>query len=154
MNAATILTALLFVFVATTETGCKGCGEKIAQRAVEKAVEGATGGKLDLDTGSSIDISGLPEFLRYPGAKAKASWTMTTDEGEGTSYVFETTDPRPTVVAFYKKALESWKSRSTMEGDEATVLIYGSADEKQFATITVGTDDGKTSLSILFVKNK
>jgi hypothetical protein len=149
-----VLVAVLLAFVAFNNTGCKGCASKIAEQAVEKAVEGATGGKVDMDAGSSVDVSGLPEILRYPGAKAKASWTMSGDEGSGTSYVFDVADPAPTVVAFYKKALEQWKSRSVMESEGTTILAYQSNDEKELATVTVGTEDNKTVLSILFVKNK
>jgi hypothetical protein len=151
MKTTTILVALLLAVVAFSNTGCKGCAEKVAEQAVEKAVEGASGGKAKVDMGS-VDISGLPEFLRYPGAKATASWSMTTDEGTGTSYVFETADARPAVTEFYKKALEAWKSKSMMESEDAVVMMYGSADEKEFATVTIGTSDDKTALTILYLK--
>lgn len=154
MRAVTILTAVLLVFVATSQSGCKGCGERIAEKTVEKAIEGASGGKVNVDAGSSVDISGLPEFLRYPGAKAKATWSIKGDEGEGTTYAFETADPRPTVVEFYKKALGGWKNRSTMESEDSAVLMFASADEKEFVTVTIGTEDNKTTIAILLVKNK
>ncbi|MFO7649794.1 MAG: hypothetical protein R6X13_00435 [bacterium] len=98
MKATTILVAALLVFVAVNNSGCRGCGEKVVNDAVQKTVETATGGKMSVGTGSNIDISGLPEALRYPGATAKASWTMSGDEGTGTAYTFESADPRATVV--------------------------------------------------------
>jgi hypothetical protein len=152
MKTTTILVALLLAVVAFSNTGCKGCGENVAESAMKAAVKSASGGKADIDVGSSVDISGLPEFLRYPGAKATASWSATTDEGTGTSYVFEVADARPAVVEFYKKALASWKNSSTMESEDVVVMMYGSADEKEFATVTIGKSDDKTALTILYLK--
>ena len=154
MKATTILVAVLLVFVAVNNSGCKGCSSKVAEQAMEKAVETASGGKADIDVGSNIDISGLPEALRYPGATAKASWTMSGDDGAGTAYTFETADPRANVVTHYKNALAGWKSKMSSETEEATILSYGSADEKEFATVTVGTQDNKTTVTVLYIKKQ
>lgn len=152
MRLTAILVAVLLVFVAASNSGCKGCASKVAEQAMEKAVETASGGKADIDVGSNIDVSGLPEALRYPGAAAKASWTMAGEDGSGTAYTFETADPRATVVTHYKNALAGWKSKMSSETEEATILSYGSADEKEFATVTVGTSDNKTTLTVLYIK--
>ena len=138
----------------TVNVGCMKCGEKAAQKAAEtlaeKAMEKASGGKADIDVGSNVDISGLPIELRYPGATAKGRWTMTNEKGTGTVYSFQTADPAKTVAEFYKKALAGWKSLSTMESDNSVVMAATSPDEKQTVTATVGTEDGKTSLSIIY----
>jgi hypothetical protein len=120
----------------------------------EGAVEKATGGKAQIDVGGNVDLSGLPAFLQYPGAIAKARWAMTNEGGIGTVYTFETPDPVATVVSFYKPARAGWKSSSTMETGDATILVYGTQDEKEMVTVTVAKDkdSGKTSLTLLYTK--
>lgn len=153
-----IALCLLLSFAVVADVNCMRCGqgisEKIAEKAVEGAIEKASGGKADIDVGSNIDLSGLPAFLHYPGAVAKGRWSMSGEQGTGTAYTFQTNDAAAAVVDFYKKALVGWKNASTMESGDATVLIYGTEDEKQTATITVAKDkdSGKTSLTLLYTK--
>jgi hypothetical protein len=149
---------VLLGFALVADTGCMKCGsdlsQKIAEKAVEKGIEGATGGKLKVDAGGDVDISGLPEMLRYPGAKALGRWSMSGDKGTGATYTFETADPKQAVVAFYKKALAGWKSSAEMESEGNTMLVYVSSDEKESAAITIGTEDAKTTLNIIYSKKQ
>jgi len=138
--------------VVLANINCVKCGEKIAQKAVEGAVEKASGGKAKIDVGGNVDLSDLPAFLRYPGASAKARWAMSKAGTTGTVYTFETADAAASVVDFYKKALAGWKNVSTMESGDATILVYGTEDEKQMTTVTVAKDSGKTSLTLLYTK--
>ena len=153
-----IALCLALGFVVMAGFGCMKCGQNVSQKIAEKAMEGAvekaTGGKANIDVGSNVDLSGLPAFLHYPGAVAKARWSMSNEGTTGTVYSFETTGPTATVVNFYKQALSGWKNASTMENDEATILVYGTEDEKQTATVTVAKDkeSGKTSLTVLYTK--
>ncbi len=89
-----------------------------------------------------------------PGATAKARWSMSGEGGAGTVYSFETANPAAAVIDFYKTALAGWKNASTMETGDATILVYGTEDEKQFTTVTVAKDkdSGKTSLTLLYTK--
>lgn len=91
-------------------------------------------------------------MLRYPGAKAIAKFSMSGEEGKGTSYVFESADPTGNVTAFYKKALAGWKSSMTMESENGVVMGYTTSDEKQSAIITIASDGkkNKTSVSIIY----
>lgn len=153
-----IALCLVFGMVVVTSVGCMKCGGNASQRVNEKAIEGAvkmaTGGRASINVGSNIDLSGLPTFLQYPGANAKASWSMNNGAGSGTVYTFLTNDPAALVIDFYKKALAGWKNASTMESGDATVLIYGTEDEKQAVTITVAKDkeSNGTSLTLLYSK--
>jgi hypothetical protein len=125
-----------------------------AEKALEGAVERSSGGKAKIDMGGNVDLSGLPAHLHYPGAAAKARWAMSNEGTTGTVYTFETADPTASVVNFYKQAMAGWKNNSTMETDGATILVYGTEDEKQMATVTVATDkeSGKTSFTLLYTK--
>lgn len=149
---------LVLGFVVVTGVGCMKCGQNVSQKIAEKAIENAvsktTGGKASIQVGSSVDLSGLPGFLQYPGAAAKGRWSMSNKEGSGTVYTFLTNDPAASVIDFYKKALAGWKNASSMESGEATILVYGTEDEKQAVTITVTKDkeSNETSLTLLYTK--
>jgi hypothetical protein len=153
-----IALCLALSFVVVANVNCMRCGrsisEKLAQKAMEGAVEHATGGKAKIDVGGNVDLSGLPAFLHYAGASAKARWAMSNEGTTGTVYTFETVDAPASVINFYKTALAGWKNASTMETDEATILVYGTEDEKQMVTVTVAKDkdSGKTGLTLLYTK--
>jgi hypothetical protein len=153
-----IALCLALSFVVVANVNCMKCGqsvsEKIAEKAIEGAVNKASGGKANIDVGGNVDLSALPPLLHYPGAVAKARWSMSNEGTTGAVYTFESADPAASVVDFYKKALAGWKNASTMENDEATILVYGTEDEKQMATVTVAKDkeSGKTSLTLLYTK--
>jgi len=154
------LTALCLVlsFAVVTGVGCMKCGQdvskKMAEKAIEGAVEKATGGKANIDVGSNVDLSGLPAFLHYPNAAAKARWSMSKEGTTGTVYTFETKDPIANVIDFYKKALASWKNSSTMENEDATIMSFGTENEKEFVTLTVSKekDTNTTALTLLYSK--
>jgi len=152
--------AVLLGVLVIADAGCMKCGSdiagKVAEQAVEKAVEKGTGGKVDIDASGSVDISGLPEFCRYPGAKATAKWSMSGEEGTGTVYSLETADPKDKVVAWYKQSLEAlgWKQSTMMETEDGTMLMYGNDAEKKVCTVTVSTEDGKTTLVVMYGQNK
>jgi hypothetical protein len=149
------LLSVLSAGTVVLNVGCMRCGEKamerIAERSIERAAGKSAGGKADIDLGSSVDISGLPEQFRYAGATPKGRWTMTNDKGTGAVYVLESADPVKTVVEFYKRALAGWTNRQTMESDETTVLAATSSDEKTSVTVTIAPSEGKTGINILHV---
>jgi hypothetical protein len=149
-----IVTCLLVSFAVVASFSCRKASESVAKKLAEKAIEHASGGKTKVDLGATgnVDISGLPEALRYPGAKAVGRWSTTDASGQGAAYIFETADPIGSVTAFYTKALVGWKSSMNMQTDKGTVMGYSSADDKQTAVITVATDDAKktTSLTIVY----
>ena len=153
-----IALCLALGFVLVAGFGCMKCGQNVSQKIAEKAMEGAvekaTGGKANIDVGSNVDLSGLPAFLHYPGAVAKARWSMSGKEGTGTVYTFETKDPAASVADFYKKALAGWKNSSTMESGEAIIMSYGTETEKEFVTLTISKekDSNTTSLTLLYSK--
>jgi hypothetical protein len=149
-----IAICLLVSFAVVASFSCRKASQALGKRIAEKAIEGASGGKAKVDLGATgnVDISGLPEALRYPGAKAVGRWSSSDATGQGAAYVFETADPIGSVTAFYTKAMAGWKSSMNMQTDKGTVMGYASADDKQTAVITVAADDAKktTSLTIVY----
>ena len=138
-----LCTALAIVLLPSA--GCMKCGrsltEKAMESAIEKAVEKSTGGKVNIDGGSNVDISDLPEILRYPGAKAIARWTITHDEGSGTVYTLETGDAKNTVADHYKRVMAGWKQSVSAESGDGITLIYVDDKEDRFVSIVVGPKD-------------
>jgi hypothetical protein len=131
--------------------GILGCGnpaQKTAEKLAEKSIEKSTGGKAKVDLGTNVDISDLPEMLRYPGAKAAARWSVSQQEGKGMSYVLMTGDPADKVVQHYKQTLAGWKEGMTMQGEKGTVMAFSRNDEKQSVLVTVGLDTEKAQTSI------
>jgi hypothetical protein len=151
----TLFCALLGL-MAVANVGCMRCGQQAAQKAMESALEKASGGKVNIDAGgTAVDLTGLPANLRYTGAKAVSRWTMSGEKGASTVYSFETADPVATVVQFYKNALAGWKNASTAETDKAVIMVYGSQDEKEVVSVTVAPkDEGGTSIVLTYTKNE
>jgi hypothetical protein len=151
---------LVLGFVVAANLGCMKCGANLARKATEKALEGAieksTGGKASIDVSGNVDISGIPAFARYPGAKGTAKWSMSGDEGAGTVYSLETADAKDVVTTWYKTSLEGsgWKQLSVVETADATSFTYGSQDEKENVNVTIASGDGKTAITVLYSKKQ
>ena len=151
---------LALSLVVVIGVGCAKCGKDVSQKIAEKAIEGAinksTGGRADIDVGSNVDLTGLPATLHYPGAVAKGRFSMTGKEGSGTVYTFETKDPTASVVGFYKKALAGWKNSLTAEEADAVTLVYATENEKESATINVSRDKDTnvTLFTLLYAKKE
>ncbi len=151
MRYVSLLAVIVFAASVGLNSGCMKCGEKAGEKIAEKAVQAASGGKAKVDVGS-VDISGLPANLRYPGAVAKAKWEISTDEGTGTNYSFETTDPKAQVIDFYKNALSSWKKSMTSETPEVTTMAFTGPDEKEMVIVTIGTEQGKSTINLNYIR--
>ncbi len=153
-NYSLIALVLVFGLMLTVNVGCMKCGEslteKLAEKAMEAAVEKGSGGKADIDIGGNVDISSLPGYLRYPGAKAIGRFSMSGEDGKGTVWSLETGDARQKVVDWYKKGLEGkgWKQGMTMDTGEGLMAMYSSPDEKEMATVIASTEDGKTVIAL------
>jgi len=151
MRIALVTGVLVFALILVANTGCMKCGEKASEKVAEKMVEQTSGGKVKADFGT-VDISDLPQNLRYPNAVAKAKWQVNSEDGSGTVWAFETKDARSQVVQFYKRALSGWKSSLTSETQDMTMLMYASQDENEFVIINVSSQDSGTQLQITYTK--
>ncbi|HEY3374153.1 MAG TPA: hypothetical protein VGK02_03705 [Candidatus Aquicultor sp.] len=156
--------ALLALLIAALVI-CVGCGN-IAEQATKKAVENATGVKVDEKNGSvniktdkgEATISGseskVPDgfpkdFPIYDGVKI-TSGLKTEAEGKTSFQVtFETSDDVKKVVDFYKKALadNGYKISGSMEADEMASLSLKKGDA-DIGGVTITKSDGKTNVLI------
>jgi hypothetical protein len=150
-----IVLSLLLCLVVTANVNCMRCGQSVSQKMAESAIKAATGGKATVDLGGNVDMSDLPATLRYPGAAAKAKWTMNGEHGSGTVYTLETGDAPATVVTFYKSAFSGWKQSAISESGDATVLIYGNDATKEWASVSVSKgSEGKTTIAVTYYKGQ
>jgi hypothetical protein len=148
---------LLLGLMVAVNVGCMKCGEKAMERAFEKgletAIEKGSGGKADVDVGKDVDLSELPDALRYPGAKGVGKWSMSTEEGTGTSFMLETNNTKQQVKDWYLSSMTGAGYKKAMEmetGDGIVMMFKKEGDEKASATITIGTEDDKTTISVLY----
>lgn len=152
-----VLAVVVASLLLAVNPACTKCAGDIAQKATEKAIETAiekgTGGKVNIDAGSNIDLTGFPPELIYPGAKPTGKWTITSEEGTGATYVFETPATIKQVSDHFKTALAGWKAIGTMESNESVVLTFQTADEKQTAVITLSPKEGGgTTVGVVYSK--
>lgn len=151
MRCLMVLIVLLAGAALIFDTGCTRCGAKAGEKAAEKMIEAASGGRAKVDVGT-VDISSLPANLRYPNAVVKGKWEVTTEEGKGINYMLESSDPKSKIVEFYKSALAGWKQSMVSETPDAITLAFISSDEKEAVFIILSSDAGKTAINLSHTK--
>lgn len=133
-------------------TGGKKVAGKMAEKMMEKALDagGQAGHDVDLAGGGSVDLSGLPEGLRYPGAVAVARVAAPEGSGGGTTYIMKVDDPPSQVVGVLKKYVAGWTTVAAIETPQMQNFAYDSPDGEQRVAFVCGQDrkTGKTTLSI------
>jgi hypothetical protein len=96
---------------------------------------------------SAIDISALPEFLRYPGATAVEQVAVSTDDSKGTYWVLVTADQPTAIEAWYKASAE--KAGWPGDGSKTVgVLGWTNADKTETVKLNTFPKDGKTGIGI------
>lgn len=140
--------------------------EKAVEVAMEKAIEGNSGAKVDIDSsGKAVTIKAknekgeevvlqtqadqLPDawpkdIPPYPGAKINGSF-MT---GKGGMLMSETSDTPAQVIAFYRSKVSQMKQKSEMKLENHTLLSF--EDEVTHRGLAVGAtnQDGKTAIHL------
>ena len=97
----------------------------------------------------SVDVSGLPQALRYPYAQAVSVAAGTFDGAPATVYSFTTNAPIPPVTEYYRTKLAKWKDYPVSVPASGTAFGFTSPDGKR--TIVVAVESGaagKTNLTI------
>jgi hypothetical protein len=152
---------LVLGLMVAVNVGCMKCGEKAAETMVEeglkKAIEKGSGGKVDVDVGKDVDLSGLPGILKYPGARGVGKWSMSTKDGAGTNFMLETNDTQQQVKDWYLSSMTGAGYRKAMEmetGDGLVMMFNKEGDDKTVVTVTVAAEDGKTTISVLHAVDK
>ncbi len=150
LSIAVVVLALGAVVV--LNIGCGDAGEKLAERATEKAVEKISGEKVKVAASGSADASALPAFLRYPGAKVIDEIAMSGSEGKGTVWHLETGDGPTKVGDWYRVQLvgKGWTKIDEMEAGESVMLNYHSAAATEHVGMLAHVEGGKTTISLTY----
>jgi hypothetical protein len=168
MNRPILLTLALITAVAPL--GCKKIREKMEQKVAEKAVEGMTGGQVQIE-GDKVTVNGkdgngsvqfgtakLPddwpsEIPVYPGAKLLTAMT-TTDKGvSGHVLTLETTDSVDKVITYYKSKLSGYKSMLDMSSGEGHTLALEN-DATHLQVNISATPQGNTKTNVFLLAGK
>jgi hypothetical protein len=84
----------------------------------------------------------------YPGAsQQKGSLKINTPKGTMITAIYETGDSTDKVIDYYKDKLGS--GASVMQSDKGAVLTLTDDAKKTTVMVTVGTSDGKTTISVM-----
>ena len=130
--------------------------KQAAERMMEKALNQGTQGKTRVDLGGSgaVDLSGLPEALRYPGAKVLSHVSGAGPDSRGDTYIMQTDDTPAQVAARFKQNLAGWKRVNVMEAPQVVSMVFDSPDGGQQVSITAGTErrSGKTNMSVTLTR--
>jgi len=131
--------------------------ETVAEKVTEKALEATTGtSQVDFAAdGGAVDISAMPEWLRYPGATGKAHVASAPDatSGGGDMWMMQTADPLPAVKAWYQKALSTWQQQVATETAEAVLFVAQSPSGDASVSVTISKEtDGPTTVTIMHSK--
>ena len=144
----------------------KPLSQLTAEKAVEKAMEQASGGKakVDLDNGKvtvstdegTAEWGGnkLPDNWPsdapiYPNSQVQFSGASNQNDNSNSTVVLQTSDSGEKVLAYYKQELvaKGWKIESTYEMSDAAML--GATKDKSSISVTIGSGgDQKTSITV------
>lgn len=139
IGGVVVVSGLWFASRVVSNVEVDGSGEAVRVRTPAGTV--SVGGAAAV----SEDDLGVP---LYPGAnhKPEGSWTVETGEGRSGYYLFTTGDRPAEVVAFYREKLGD-RISSVFESGEGAIISVDVKDNSG-VVITVGTDEGKTSIAI------
>jgi hypothetical protein len=125
--------------------------ERMGERMMEKALsQGGEKVKVELGDKRSIDLTGLPETLRYPGAEPIGHVAGAEPGTNSETFVLQTSDVMSDVIAFYKSALTDYQLTSHMESPQMVTMAYTTRDGKSQVGLVIGSrnQSGKTSMNV------
>ena len=147
MTRGLLLAALVAGVVALP--GCQRASEAVAEKAFEKAVETASGEKVDIeqDGGSVALPAGFPDDVFLPAQRTVSS---AMDMGGMQAVNVATTATLAAVSADVEKTMQAqgWKREMSMQsGADSSTLIY-SKEKRQVVYQLMKADDGGTQLAV------
>ena len=128
-----ILSVLALAAVALFAAGCGSAEEKPAAKPAEAP---------------PVDISTLPEYLRYPGATATERVEINAEDSKGTSWTLVSAAPRAQVEEWYRASVEKAGWVKDPEGRKVGMLEWMKPDKTEVIKMMVYEKDGKSHISI------
>lgn len=117
-----------------------GCGKAKAKPVAGRPATGA----------AVVDISTLPAFLRYPGAKATERVALSLKDSRGTVWTLVTGDPRDKVADWYRISVgkEGWNKTPETDAGRSSMLEWEKPDKTETIKMLIYEQNGKTSISL------
>ncbi len=97
---------------------------------------------------AAVDISTLPEFLRYPGATATERMELNTEDSKGTSWTLVSADPCAQTEVWYRASVEKAGWVKDPDGGKVGLLEWVKPDKTETIKLLVYEKDGKTNISL------
>jgi hypothetical protein len=111
-----------------------------------------------LKLGGNAQVN-LPSWVpSYPNSQPQASMSSETDKGKTIVFAFKTPDPVEKVVNFYKDGLTSAGMTITnnaifsSNGNNGGMVAAKDQDGKHDIVVTIGTEQGQTSVGVTFTE--
>lgn len=141
-----------------------GCGQMVAQKAAQVAVQQSSGGQVNFGTNGSItvntnegtysDVNKVPDnwpsdVAVYAGSKVVYSGSSNNANSKpGFALALQTSDKAQAVVDFYKDSLAKAGWNITSNGQFNGTTIIAAQKGTNTLGLTVTEADGQTSISI------
>lgn len=140
-SALALLAVLLSALLA-----CGEVQQKLTELVVEKTVEQAGGGNVDVNLGKLP--ADWPAFLApYPGSKIQVAGTSRITGKLSGSLSMQTSDTPQQVLAHYSKALTGFTLKQEVNMNGALTRSF--TKDQQMVTIHVTTANGQTTANVI-----
>jgi hypothetical protein len=132
-----MLSVLVLMAASVYWSGCGKAGSKPAVGRPAASTE-------------AVDISTLPGFLRYPGAKATERVALSLKDSKGTVWTLVTGDPRDKVADWYRASVakEGWNKSPEMDAGRSSMLEWEKPDKTETIKLLIYEQNGKTNISL------
>lgn len=131
-------------------TKCDRFGQAALERSIEKGIESATGGQVDVGMGRAVRLpAGFPRELIPPGGKAIAKWSVHNKDEGGDFVTFESSISLDRAISYYEN-LSGWTAEGNVETSNGTILTLKSGNET--GVITIGEAERKTTIAVIYSK--
>lgn len=108
------------------------------------------------DHGANLEIGGdsgkIPSWIpAYPGSKPEVAFTGSSDQGEGGTFTFKTSDSPQDVMKFYQDKINGMGLKTNLVANTAEGgTIAASEENGRSLNVTAGASGGQTSVTVIY----
>ncbi|MGA2040763.1 MAG: zinc ribbon domain-containing protein [Bryobacteraceae bacterium] len=108
------------------------------------------------DNGANVEIGGdsskIPSWIpAYPGAKPEVAFSGSSDQGEGGTFTFKTSDSAQDVMKFYQDKINGMGLKTNLVANSSDGgTIAASEENGRSLNVTAGASGGQTSVTVIY----
>ncbi|MFZ1918392.1 MAG: hypothetical protein WAU58_12515, partial [Terriglobales bacterium] len=108
------------------------------------------------DNGANVQIGGdasrLPSWIpTYPGSKPEIAFSGSSDQGQGGTFTFTTSDSPQDVMKFYQDRINSLGMKTNLVANTPDGgTIAGTEENGRSLNATVAASSGRTSVTVIY----